>query len=77
MKIIKVLLILFSIVNILSIKEFSHQDNQDSNCRICQKVVYQLKFDKMADCGKKACKNTVNSPFNLVPQSGPTVECSK
>ena len=68
MKIIIVILILLSIVNILTFKELSHQDNQVSKCRVCQKVVYQLKFDKMADCGKKACKNTVNYHIILVPQ---------
>jgi len=38
--------------------EFLSHDNGISNCRVCQRVVYQLKFDKIADCGDKACKNT-------------------
>ena len=59
MKIIKVLLLIVSIVNILAFKDLSQQDNQDK-CNVCQKVVYQLKFDKMADCGNKACKHTVS-----------------
>jgi hypothetical protein len=59
MKIVKVLLIVFALINITSLKELAEQDLQTQpNCRVCQRVVYELKFDRMADCGTKPCKNT-------------------
>ena len=58
MKIVNFLLILFSILNIISLKGLAQQEIQ-SDCSVCQKVVYQMKFDKIADCGKRNCKNTV------------------
>jgi hypothetical protein len=60
MKIVKVLFVflsLFSLFSLFTQKEVSRQEHV-SDCLICQKVVYQLKFDKMADCGTKPCKNT-------------------
>lgn len=30
----------------------------DNPCQACQRTVYQLKFQKMADCGSTRCRNT-------------------
>jgi len=30
----------------------------ENDCQMCQRTVYQLKFDKFADCGNGPCKNT-------------------
>jgi len=50
-------LILLSVLSVIHLKVRHHQANE-SQCRTCQKVVYELKFDKLADCGDKACRST-------------------
>ena len=60
MKIVKLLLIVLSLISMSVAKHHFSQEEQTNHCAVCQKVVYQLKFDKIADCGSKPCKNTVN-----------------
>lgn len=34
------------------------KENCDNPCTVCQRAVYQLKFQQKADCGGSRCKNT-------------------
>lgn len=52
------LVILAIVAVVRSDSELAAGQNED-HCRACQKVVYQLKFDRIADCGTLPCKNTV------------------
>ena len=72
--VIKKLALLSMCILLISAEEFQPNGSEgcDNPCQACQKTVYQLKFQSMADCGTGQCKNTChritqgwNSPYNI------------
>jgi len=58
---------------ILSNKINTESRNCENPCVACQRTVYQLKFQQIADCGGALCKNTcykIKAQWNNDPEKG-------
>lgn len=45
---------------IASLFTLSFANQCENQCQVCQKAVYQLKFQSQADCSNSACRDTVS-----------------
>jgi len=65
MKIIKLSFIVLGILSLISCVETDNNPYPcDKPCEVCQRTVYQLKYDRFADCGNNICKNTCHKVLN-------------